>query len=102
MEADMRVLPTLPPHYLRTPDAANFLGLSGRTLEKHRTFGTGPLYRKIGGRIVYAVEDLCAWADLNVRLSTAEDSAVDLPHNRRTAMARVQARYVSATRGQRA
>ena len=29
-------------HYLRTPDAARFLGLSGRTLEKHRTYGTGP------------------------------------------------------------
>ena len=32
----------LPPRYLRTPEAARFLGLSGRTLEKHRTYGTGP------------------------------------------------------------
>ena len=31
----------LPPRYLRTPEAARFLGLSGRTLEKHRTYGTG-------------------------------------------------------------
>ncbi|OUJ14557.1 AlpA family transcriptional regulator [Acetobacter sp. DsW_063] len=97
----MRVLPTLPPHYLRTPDAANFLGLSGRTLEKHRTFGTGPLYRKLGGRIVYAVEDLCSWADLNIRLSTADDGVVELPRNRRAAMARIQARYRSAVRGKR-
>ena len=44
----------LPPRYLRTPEAARFLGLSGRTLEKHRTYGTGPKYSKIGGRVVYA------------------------------------------------
>src|SRR5262249_12607465 len=54
----------LPPRFLRTPEAARFLGLSGRTLEKHRTYGTGPKYRKIGGRVVYALEDLKAWADL--------------------------------------
>ena len=53
----------LPPRYLRTPEAARFLGLSGRTLEKHRTYGTGPAYRKIGGRVVYALDDLKAWAD---------------------------------------
>jgi hypothetical protein len=35
----------LPPRFLRTPEAARFLGLSGRTLEKHRTYGTGPKYR---------------------------------------------------------
>ncbi len=34
----------LPPRYLRTPEAARFLSLSGRTLEKHRTYGTGPAY----------------------------------------------------------
>jgi hypothetical protein len=48
----------LPPRYLRTPEAARFLSLSGRTLEKHRTYGTGPAYRKLGGRVVYALEDL--------------------------------------------
>ena len=57
---------SLPPRYLRTPEAARFLGLSGRTLEKHRTFGTGPAYRKIGGRVVYRVEDLQRWADLGL------------------------------------
>ncbi|WP_435300683.1 helix-turn-helix transcriptional regulator [Zymomonas mobilis] len=48
----------LPPRFLRTPDAARFLGISIRTLEKHRTYGTGPTYRKIGGRIVYTLDDL--------------------------------------------
>src|SRR3546814_6833556 len=40
----------IPPRYLRTQEAARFLGLSERTLEKHRTYGTGPAYRKLGGR----------------------------------------------------
>src|SRR5262249_53873193 len=52
----------LPPRFLRTPEAARFLALSGRTLEKHRTYGTGPTYRKIGGRVVYAFNDRKAGA----------------------------------------
>jgi hypothetical protein len=62
----------LPPRFLRTPEAARYLGLSGRTLEKHRTYGTGPIYRKIGGRVVYALDDLKAWADLGTKTSTAD------------------------------
>jgi hypothetical protein len=53
-------------------EAGRFLGLSGRTLEKHRTYGTGPTYRKIGGRVVYALSDLQAWADRGAVLSTSE------------------------------
>ena len=62
----------LPPRFLRTPEAARFLGLSGRTLEKHRVFGTGPCYRKIGGRVVYALDDLKTWADQGLRTSTSD------------------------------
>jgi predicted DNA-binding transcriptional regulator AlpA len=57
---------------LRTPDAAILLGLSARTLEKHRCYGTGPAYRKLGGRVVYAVDDLLAWAEQGTRRSTSE------------------------------
>ena len=64
----------LPPRYLRTTEAGRWLGLSGRTLEKHRTYGTGPAYRKIGGRVVYAVADLQAWAEQGARRSTSEAS----------------------------
>ena len=60
------------PHYLKTPDAAVLLGLSARTLEKHRCYGTGPVFRKLGGRIVYAIADLEAWAELGVRRSTSD------------------------------
>jgi predicted DNA-binding transcriptional regulator AlpA len=61
--------------YLRTRDAGLYLGLSGRTLEKHRTSGTGPRYRKIGGRVIYAVSDLEAWADQGARTSTTDPNA---------------------------
>jgi len=61
-----------PQRFLTTPEAARFLSLSGRTLEKHRTYGTGPKYRKIGGRVIYAVEDLQAWADRGLRSSTSD------------------------------
>lgn len=60
------------PRYLRTAEAARYLSLSPRTLEKHRTYGTGPAYRKIGGRVVYAVADLNAWADVGTRTSTSD------------------------------
>jgi predicted DNA-binding transcriptional regulator AlpA len=69
----------LPPRLLRTPEAARFLGLSGRTLEKHRTYGTGPTYMKIGGRVVYAVADLQTWAARGAKSSTA-DPGVDVIH----------------------
>lgn len=61
-----------PNRYLRTPEAGRHLGLSGRTLEKHRTYGTGPRYRKIGGRVVYALSDLEAWADQGAQISTTD------------------------------
>ena len=67
----------LPPRYLYTIQAARFLCLSRRTLEKHRHFGTGPAYFKIGGRVVYAVDDLREWAGQGRRWST-EGQGVDL------------------------
>ena len=60
------------PRYLRTPDAAKLLGLSPRTLEKHRCYGTGPVYRRLGGRVVYALDDIEAWAELGTRRSTSD------------------------------
>ncbi len=63
------------PRFLKTPDAAIHLGLSARTLEKHRCYGTGPVFRKLGGRIVYAIDDLDAWAELGTRRSTNDPHA---------------------------
>lgn len=71
------------PRYLRTAEAARYLSLSPRTLEKHRTYGTGPAYRKIGGRVVYAVADLNTWADIGTRTSTSDPgSGTVLPAKR--------------------
>ncbi len=78
---------TLPPRFLRTPEAARFLGLSGRTLEKHRYFGSGPAYRRIGGRVVYSVDDLRAWADLGTKYSTSDPGQNDLMPQRDAAVA---------------
>lgn len=78
----------LPPRYLRTSEAGRFLGLSGRTLEKHRTYGTGPVYRKIGGRVVYAVADLQAWAERGAMVSTSDFSRSPVRPTQRTESSR--------------
>jgi predicted DNA-binding transcriptional regulator AlpA len=66
------VPPPTPQRLLSTPDAALLVGLSARTLEKHRCYGTGPLYRKLGGRVVYAVDDLMRWSEQGARRSTSD------------------------------
>lgn len=60
------------PRYLTTIEAAALLRLSPRTLEKHRLFGTGPEYRKIGGRVLYAAADVLAWAESGAKRSTSD------------------------------
>lgn len=65
--------------FMTTKQAGTFLRLSPRTQEKHRVYGSGPIYRKLGGRVVYAVEDLQAWADLGARLSTSERPKTYIP-----------------------
>ncbi|MGM3386883.1 helix-turn-helix domain-containing protein [Stutzerimonas stutzeri] len=51
------------PTYLNNAEAAVFLRLSPRTLEKQRVIGGGPRFRKFGRRVMYALTDLQAWAD---------------------------------------
>jgi predicted DNA-binding transcriptional regulator AlpA len=72
-------LAVLPPRYLRTKEAAAFLSLSPRTLEKHRTYGTGPAYKKLGGRVVYSVDDLQHWAERGAVTSTSDPRGTVLP-----------------------
>lgn len=74
------------PRFVRTQQAAAYLGLSHRTLEKHRTYGTGPAYRKLGGRVLYAIDDLQAWADRGARVSTTDPGVGEvLPAKRHAA-----------------
>ena len=49
--------------YLSNDEAAAFLHLSPRTLEKQRVIGGGPKFRKFGRRVVYAIDDLESWAN---------------------------------------
>jgi predicted DNA-binding transcriptional regulator AlpA len=63
----------VPNRKLRTPDAADYLGVGKSTLDKLRMTGDGPVYSKLGGRIViYDVADLEAYAAARRRRSTSE------------------------------
>lgn len=53
----------MPRRYLTNDEAAAFLRLSPRTLEKLRVIGGGPRFRKFGRRVMYALADLETWAD---------------------------------------
>ena len=49
---------------LRTPAAADYVGLSASTLEKMRLSSAGPEFVRLGGRAVgYDVRDLDEWLD---------------------------------------
>jgi predicted DNA-binding transcriptional regulator AlpA len=58
--------------YLNTGQAAHFMGLSQRTLERMRTLGAGPKYRKHGRHVRYLIDDLEAWSAAQERHSTSE------------------------------
>ena len=45
--------------------------LSPRTLERWRWLGQGPRHLKIGGRVVYKLEDIEAFEEESVRTSTS-------------------------------
>jgi hypothetical protein len=49
--------------FLNNDEAAKFLHLSPRTLEKQRVIGGGPRFRKFGRLVRYAVSDLEVWAN---------------------------------------
>jgi predicted DNA-binding transcriptional regulator AlpA len=64
------------PRFLCTKKAAQLTGLSVRTLEKHRIFGTGPRYSKVGGRVLYTTSDVMEWIELGAKRSTSEPDAI--------------------------
>ena len=62
--------------YLSNEEAAAFLHLSPRTLEKQRVTGGGPKFRKFGRRVVYALEDLESWANARSCDTTSDPNYV--------------------------
>ena len=66
--------------YLSTGEAAAWLGLSPRTLDRYRVSGEGPAFHRFGSRVRYLAADLEAWASAR-RLSTSDDGT-DGPEGR--------------------
>jgi excisionase family DNA binding protein len=59
--------------FLTTDQAADYVRLSRRTLEKMRVIGDGPLYRKHGRYVRYHIDDLNAWSKARVQQSTSDN-----------------------------
>ncbi len=58
---------------LRTPEAAEYVGLSISTLEKMRLAGNGPEFVRLGSRAVgYDVNALDLWLERQRRRSTSD------------------------------
>ncbi len=58
---------------LKEEDAADFLGVSVRTLQGWRFKGGGPKFIKISHRAIrYRRKDLIEWIDGKVRISTSD------------------------------
>ena len=61
--------------YLSTREAAEWLGLSPRSLDRYRVTGEGPYFHRFGGRVRYRRADLEAWARVRRRSSTSDDGS---------------------------
>ena len=57
--------------HLNQSELADRWNISERTLERWRWLGEEPAYLKIGGRVVYRLEDIEAYEAENLRTSTS-------------------------------
>jgi len=58
--------------YLTQREAADYLRLSPRTLERFRVSGSGPRFTKAGRRVLYRIDELDKWTAARTFTSTAE------------------------------
>lgn len=58
--------------FLNAAQAALYVGLSPRTLEKMRTHGGGPRFRKHGRYVRYHIVDLDAWSQDRAHRTTRD------------------------------
>jgi predicted DNA-binding transcriptional regulator AlpA len=63
------------PITLMAGEAAKLLRLAPSTLAKLRLSGNGPVYCKLGRRVVYRREDLEAWLEARVARNTSDADA---------------------------
>ena len=66
---------TTNPVALTADEAAKILGLAPSTLAKLRLSGNGPVYCKLGRRVVYRKEDLEAWLESRIACNTSDADA---------------------------
>ena len=69
---------------LNQKQAARVLGLSARTLERHRLAGTGPRYARLGRLIRYRESDLAEWVHVSLRKSTSHPEVAAATHQEET------------------
>ena len=59
-------------NYLNTREAAAWLGLSPRTLDRYRVSGEGPHFHRFGSRVRYLLTDVEAWASARRRVPASD------------------------------
>lgn len=62
--------------HLNQADLAARWTISPRTLERWRWIGEGPAYLKIGGRVVYRIEDVERYEAEQLRTSTGGSTSL--------------------------
>ncbi len=58
--------------FLNTAQAAHYVGLSPRTLEKMRVCGGGPEFRKHGRQVRYHIDELDGWSASRAKQRTLD------------------------------
>jgi predicted DNA-binding transcriptional regulator AlpA len=72
---NMRVAMKELPNVITASQAARIVGLSESTLAKLRLNGNGPVYCKLGRRVVYRPKDLEAWLESRTTRDTSDADA---------------------------
>lgn len=70
MEAPDPQAAILPPRLTRE-ELARFWRVSIRTIERREAVGVGPLPIRLGGRVLYRLEDVLAWEQAQINGSGA-------------------------------
>jgi predicted DNA-binding transcriptional regulator AlpA len=60
---DARQITPTPPRFVTETDLQEMTGINRRTWQKHRLFGRGPKYYKIGGAVRYNLAEVLAWIE---------------------------------------
>ncbi len=66
------------PKFLNVNEAAERLGVSASYLNKLRLTGDGPVFMKLGVRVIYDPADLATWLAAQKRRSTSDTPAPSL------------------------